>query len=109
MFSTRFVFITRIKEVFMVLNIAALLMLIFVSGVVMYAIYFLGGLPGRVANERHQPQADAIRIMGWLGLLTGGIVWGAALIWAYYTPKTAPTGDLCGEQISSRVRYSPTT
>jgi hypothetical protein len=74
----------------MVLNILALLVLIFVAAFVVYLVFVLGGLPGRIAKQRNHPQADAIRITGWLGLLSGGIVWAAALVWAYMTPKPAP-------------------
>lgn len=38
--------------------------------------------PGKVAHRRGHPQAEAINVAGWLGLLTG-IVWIAAMIWAY--------------------------
>jgi len=74
----------------MALNIAALIVLIFVAGVVVYLLYFLGGLPGRIASQRGHSQADAVRIMGWLGLLTGGVLWAVALIWAYITTKSEP-------------------
>ena len=74
----------------MVLNIAALIMLLFVAGFVVYAICLLGALPGRIARQRHHLQAEAITIRGWLGLLTGGIVWAVALVWAFITPKPAP-------------------
>jgi len=74
----------------MALNIAALVVLIIVTGCVIYMLVLLGGLPGRIAVQRGHRQADAIRIMGWLGLLTGGIVWAVALVWAYIIPKPAP-------------------
>jgi hypothetical protein len=74
----------------MALNIMALLVLLTVTSFLIYLLVMLGGLPGRIAIERHHRQADAIRIMGWLGLLTGGIVWVAALVWAYMTPRPEP-------------------
>jgi hypothetical protein len=85
----------------MVLNILALLVLIFVASSVVYLVYFLGGLPGRIARQRHHLQAEAIRMMGWLGLLTAGIVWGVALVWAYITPKPAPLASPSGEPDSA--------
>ena len=85
----------------MVLNILALLILIFVTAFVVYLLFVLGGLPGRIAKQRNHPQADAIRIMGWLGLLTAGIVWGVALVWAYITPKPAPLASPSGEPDSA--------
>ena len=71
----------------MALNILALLMLIFVTAFAVYLVFVLGGLPGQIARQRNHPQADAINITGWLGLLTGGIVWAVALIWAYVNPR----------------------
>ena len=74
----------------MALDILALLILILVTAFAVYLVFVLGGLPGRIAKQRNHPQADAIWITGWLGLLTGGIVWAVALIWAYVNPKAVP-------------------
>jgi len=55
--------------------------LLFVLAVVF--IVWIGSLPARIARKRHHPQVDAINAMSWLGLLlTGGIGWGFALVWA---------------------------
>lgn len=43
----------------------------------------LGALPGRIARKRGHPQADAIAVGGWIGLLFFGVLWPLALIWAY--------------------------
>jgi len=48
---------------------------------------FLGALPGKIAADRGHPQADAIRVAGWLGLLTMGLFFPIALIWAYTRPS----------------------
>ncbi len=87
----------------MVLNILALIILTFVTSLVVYLLFALGGLPGRIAAQRHHPQADAIRIMGWLGLLTGGIVWAVALVWAYIRPKPVPLAAPPGEAGSAEA------
>ena len=50
--------------------------------VVAYVLYRLGGLPGAIARARNQPQADAVAICGWMGLLTL-VLWPLALVWAY--------------------------
>jgi hypothetical protein len=81
----------------MALNLLALLMLIFVTAFAVYLVFVLGGLPGRIAGQRNHPQADAIRITGWLGLLSGGIVWAAALIWAYVNPRPVPLASPPGK------------
>ncbi len=52
---------------------------------VIYLVIWLGDLPGKIARERHHPQVAAVTAMSWLGLLfTGGIVYIAAFVWAFY-------------------------
>ncbi len=46
----------------------------------------LGGLPGKIARERQHPQAEAINVCGWLGLITLGLAWPIALVWAFTKP-----------------------
>ncbi len=44
-------------------------------------------VPGNIAKENNHPQADAINIAGWLGLLFSfGIIWILAIVWAKMTP-----------------------
>jgi hypothetical protein len=66
------------------------LVLILLTGAGLAGAVFLGSLPGKIAADRDHPQADAIRVAGWLGLLTMGLFFPFALIWAY----TRPTGSL---------------
>jgi hypothetical protein len=58
---------------------------------VLFALYTLGNLPGRIARERGHPRCAAISICGWLGLLLF-FPWPVALVWAYMTPKDHPRG-----------------
>ena len=63
-------------------------------------IYWLGKLPGEIAHGRGHPQATAITICGWLGLLFPPL-WPTALVWAYVIPagrELAPPPDLAGLQ-----------
>jgi hypothetical protein len=60
------------------------LILLTVAGLV--GAVFLASLPGKIAADRGHPQADAIRVTGWLGLLTMGLFFPIALIWAYTRP-----------------------
>ena len=46
----------------------------------------LAQLPGRKARERGHPQADAINVLGWLGLVTAGPGWVVAMVWAFTRP-----------------------
>jgi phosphatidylglycerophosphate synthase len=65
------------------------LCLVIVIGLVVagiWAAYTLGGLPGRIAARRGHPQATAIGVCGWLGLLVF-VLWPIALVWAYTSPK----------------------
>jgi hypothetical protein len=50
-----------------------------VLGVVLYR---LGGLPGSIAAARGHPQAAAINICGWMGLITL-VLWPIAMVWAH--------------------------
>ena len=42
----------------------------------------LAGMPGRDARKRNHPKAEAISILGWLGLPLGVFGWLAAMVWA---------------------------
>lgn len=64
------------------LDIFALVVLITIIASVVALIVALGMLPGRIARGRGHPQASAITVAGWMGILTG-IIWPFALIWAY--------------------------
>jgi hypothetical protein len=50
----------------------------------------LGQLPGRVAQQRGHPQAAAITVTGWLGMLLP-VLWPLALIWAFLRPLPPET------------------
>jgi hypothetical protein len=91
--------------------------LVYISVVLVGAVclvVWLGSLPARIARRRQHPQVDAINAMGWLGLiLTGGIGWGLALIWALVRhdsilPTTSKTDAIKGtgatyRQLESRI------
>jgi hypothetical protein len=61
--------------------------LILLIGAGLFGAVFLASLPGKIAADRGHPQADAIRVAGWLGLLTMGLFFPIALIWAYTRPS----------------------
>ena len=65
----------------------------------LYAAFVLGELPGRIAERRAHPQADAIRVAGWIGLLTLGVLWPFALIWAYTKPNRNDEIDALHETV----------
>jgi hypothetical protein len=71
----------------------------------------LGSLPGQIAHKRGHPQAAAITVAGWLGLVTGGVIWPLALIWAFLrpaaagpalsAPQSAPREGSAGKEVTS--------
>ena len=73
----------------MILDIFALIVMAVLIVVVIWLVVLLGPLPGKIARERGNPQADAIFVLGWIGLITLGVAWLVALVWAY----TQPVGD----------------
>jgi hypothetical protein len=68
------------------LSIFALVVVLVLLGSAVGGALVLGWLPGHLAAQRSHPQADAIRICGWLGLLTLGILLPVAFIWAFLKP-----------------------
>jgi cytochrome b561 len=75
-----------------------LIVLCIMPVVLAYVIYGLGGLPGAIARSRNHPQADAITICGWMGIITV-VLWPLALVWAYLNPDKRLTG---GAETNSR-------
>jgi hypothetical protein len=78
-------------------------------GAGLFIAFWLGELPGRIAAWRGHPNADAVRVAGWLGILTLGIFWPLALIWAFTgLPGHAARGDLALRaevaDLSERIR-----
>jgi hypothetical protein len=52
-----------------------------VSGVLVFI--WLAGLPGRIAIARNHPEAEAVKLLGWAGLLPTVYPWVQAFIWAF--------------------------
>lgn len=48
-----------------------------------YIIIQIGSLPGKIAERRNHPHADAVRITGWIGLVTI-FPWIHAIIWSMH-------------------------
>ena len=61
---------------------ALLILFVLLVGVIAL-IGLLGALPGHIARKRGHPQADAIAVGGWVGLIFFGVLWPLMLIWAY--------------------------
>ncbi len=74
------------------LDFFALVVLLVLLGAVVAIWVILGMLPGRIARARKHPQADAINMCGWWGVITLGILLPLAFIWAYTKPVAKPSG-----------------
>jgi hypothetical protein len=44
---------------------------------------WIAGLPGRIALARKHPEAEAVKLLGWAGILPTIYPWVQALIWAF--------------------------
>jgi hypothetical protein len=70
------------------LSYVALLILVLIASLIGVLIWFLGGLPGRVASQRDHPYTQAIQVGGWATLFLGVVGWPLVLMWAYAGPET---------------------
>ena len=84
----------------MFLDIFALIVMGVLIAVVVWIVVLLGPMPGKIATDRGHPQADAIRVLGWIGVITLGLAWPFALVWAY-TRSAASNTDALRERIAT--------
>ena len=68
------------------LDIFALIVLLVLLGAAIAIWVILGMMPGKIARSRNHPQADAINVCGWWGVITMGILLPLAFIWAHTNP-----------------------
>lgn len=64
-------------------DVIAIFALLMTAAVVLVGGWFLFELPGKMAEERKHPHADAIRMCGWMGLVTAGLFWALAMVWVF--------------------------
>ena len=50
------------------------------------AFWLVHILPEKIAEKRHHPQAEAIKVLCLLSLFFGGLLWPLAWLWAYSKP-----------------------
>ena len=84
----------------MVLDIFALIVMGILIAVVIIAVVKLGPLPGNIAKKRGHPQADAINVLGWIGVITLGVSWLIALVWAF-TRTAEQQNDYLSERVAT--------
>ncbi len=64
------------------LDIFALILLIFVVLVLFYGVIVIHDIPYEIAKRRDHPHQDAIHIAGWVSLFTLHVLWPFLWIWA---------------------------
>jgi hypothetical protein len=77
------------------MDIFALIILITLAVFAVAVWAILGMMPGKIAHQRNHPQAEAITVCGWWGVITMGLLLPVAWIWAYTNPtnSTDSAGD----------------
>jgi len=70
-----------------VLDVFALIVLLVLVAAAVGTWIILGMMPGKIARQRNHPQAEAINVCGWWGVITMGVLLPLAFIWAYTNPK----------------------
>lgn len=84
----------------MVFDIFALIVMAILIALVIWLVVLLGPMPGKIAKKRGHPQADAIRVLGWVGVVTLGLAWPIALVWAY-TRSNDQSGEFLAERLAA--------
>ncbi len=84
----------------MVLDIFSLIVMSILVAVVIWFVVLLGPMPGKIAKDRGHPQADAIKVLGWIGVITLGLAWPIALVWAY-TRSAEPHTETLRKRIAA--------
>ncbi len=69
------------------LEIFALIVLAVLVGVGIWLVVLIGNIPGNMARAANHPYAEAINLLAWIGLLTMGLGWFAALVWSKVQPS----------------------
>lgn len=68
------------------MDIFALIILITLAVFAVAVWAILGMMPGKIAHQRNHPQAEAITVCGWWGVITMGLLLPVAWVWAYTNP-----------------------
>ncbi len=88
----------------MVLEIFALVVLGVLVAAAIWLVVVIGNIPGKMARGASHPQAEAINLLAWVGLLTMGLGWFAALVWAKVVPRdSAPDLELRVGELEARL------
>lgn len=80
------------------LDIFALVVILVIVALAIWLIITIARIPGEVAQKNNHVQVRAINTLAWLGVLTFGILWIVALVWAQM--KSQPTRSSLEMRIS---------
>lgn len=67
-------------------DVIAVIVLIIVPVIVIGIFWLVHVLPEKIAEKRHHPQKEAIKVLCLLSLVFGGLLWPFAFLWAYSKP-----------------------
>lgn len=67
-------------------NVLSWVVLVIVPAIVLSVFWILHILPEKIAEKRHHPQKDSIKVLCMLSLFFGGMLWPLAWLWAYTRP-----------------------
>jgi cytochrome bd-type quinol oxidase subunit 2 len=70
----------------LVADIMAWVVLVIAPAVAIAVFWMVHILPEKIAEQRHHPQASAIKTLCLLSLFFGGLLWPLAWLWAYSKP-----------------------
>ncbi|HEY7655349.1 MAG TPA: DUF3302 domain-containing protein [Burkholderiales bacterium] len=67
-------------------DVLAIIVLIIVPVAAIVLFWLVHILPEKIAEKRHHPQKDSIKVLCLLSLVFGGMLWPIAWLWAYTRP-----------------------
>lgn len=67
-------------------NVLSWVVIVFVPLAAIGLFLFVHVLPEKIAEKRHHPQKDSIKVLCILSLFFGGLLWPLAWLWAYTRP-----------------------
>ena len=85
------------------IDIFAWVVLVVIIASVVVVFVVLGMLPGKIAQERQHPQAQAIQVASWLALIFGVAAWPFVMVWAYLRPVARPLDQPEDEAVRQRI------
>jgi CBS domain containing-hemolysin-like protein len=67
-------------------NVIAIFVIVLVPCAGIALFWMVHVLPEKIAERRHHPQQEAIKVLCLLSLVFGGLLWPFAWLWAYSKP-----------------------